>query len=95
MMQVAHPESCITVSEKVIPLMVKLALTVTPILSLGVNCNAISGQGVHVIPYPNPIGPTSSTRPTVGPSWSSITGWTLVSGFKCRFDFTHQPRCDF
>ena len=30
--------------------------SVTPILSHGVNCNVISGPGVHVTPYPNPRG---------------------------------------
>ena len=47
---------------------------VTPILSHGVNRNAISGQDVYVTPYPNPTGPTSSIRPTIGPVWSSISG---------------------
>ena len=47
---------------------------VTPILSYGVNCNAISGQGVHVTPYTNSTAPTSSTRQAIGPIWSSITG---------------------
>ena len=37
------------------------------ILSHGVNCDAISGQGIHVTPYPNPTEPTSSTRLVVGP----------------------------
>ena len=47
---------------------------VTPILSHGVYCNTISGQGVHVTPYPNPTGPVSSTRLVVGPVWFNIKG---------------------
>ena len=49
-------------------------LTVRPRLSRSVNCNAMSGQGIHVTPYSNPTGPTSSARAAVGPVWSSITG---------------------
>ena len=40
---------------------------VTPILWHGVNCNAISGQGVHVTPYPNPTGPV------VGSVWYNMS----------------------
>ena len=42
---------------------------VTSILLHGVNCNAISGQGIHVRPYPNPSGTMSSTKPAI---WSCI-----------------------
>ena len=32
----------------------------------GVNCDAISGQGIHVTAYTNPTEPTLSPRPAVG-----------------------------
>ena len=51
-------------------------LFVTPILSHDVNFNAISGKGLHVALYPNFTGLTSSTKPAIGPVWSSISGLT-------------------
>ena len=55
-------------------LIVNFNCIITPILLHGINFNVISGQGVHVTPYPNPTGPTSSTRLAVGTVWFSIIG---------------------